>query len=133
VLLHGQITARNEGQVSLLAKKNGHTSATTTCTHDDDIDSEFISIKEPLKNIKLEGNVNNENIENDGTIDMNAKNDEDSEKRVFDLRDDPPPGTVYPLAQNRVRKEIPKGGGVDGSVGSVMCCSDKIAKWNAIG
>lgn len=147
MLLHGQISARNEGQVSLLAKKNGHTSATTTCTYNDDIDSEFRSKKVPLKNTKQEEIVNNENNANNKSNEINQNSDknknnkgnddnnEGSEKRVLDCRDDPPPGTVYPLAQNRARKEIPKGGGVcgDGSVGSIMCCSDKIAKWNAIG
>ena len=144
-VLTGQITARHEGQVSLLAKKNGHTSVSSS-TYNDDSDSEFKSIKVPPKNRKQEENLSSENNSKNKSNESNQSSDknknsegndksnnEDSEKRVLDIRDDPPPGTVYPLPQNRVRKEIPEGGGVDGSVGSIMCCSDKIAKWNAIG
>lgn len=109
-----------------MAKKNGHTSATSS-TYDDNIDSESQSVKVSLKSAKHEENGSIEKTEN------RKCDKEDSEKRVLDCRDDPPPGTVYPLPQNRVRKEVPKGGWVEGAVGSVMCCSDKIAKWNAIG
>lgn len=59
------------------------------------------------------------------------------DKRVLDCRDDPPPGTVYPRSQNRVTSDSPKGcgrGEEEGeAVGSIMSCSDKIAKWNALG
>ena len=70
----------------------------------------------------------------------------------MDCRDDPPPGTVYPRsqnrvtsdrAQNRVTSDSPKWCGREEEeeeaeeeavgVGSIMSCSDKIAKWNALG
>ena len=134
-----QITARNEGQVSLLAKKNGHTSI-STCTYSDDSNSKLKSTGLSIKVDKKEKIEKCENYK------------KGSDKRVMDCRDDPPPGTVYPRsqnrvtsdrAQNRVTSDSPKGCGREEEeeeaeeeavgVGSIMSCSDKIAKWNALG
>ena len=114
VRVKSKITARNEGQVSLLAKKNGHKSA-SICANDGNINDELDSVNMSVKKI------------------ISENHNEESKKRVSDFRDYPPPGTVYPRSQSRVTSDITTGGEIDGSVGSIMCCSDKIAKWNALG
>ena len=131
-----QLTAKDAGQISLLVKRNSNHSVAS------------------CNNNKLE-------INNDSRLACKGCEVHDSEDNLTgnksaagvsrtDPRDDPPPGTDYPRIRSvqtigtGLRKKGVNGQDQDLGSGSapelrlrgagcVMSCSDKIAKWNALG
>ena len=116
-----QITARNEGQISFLVKRNNHHSTTTsstpptTTTTADTNHTSTTSTETTTNSITTKWKLNNNDHTNNSTTHISIISNTTTTLLSSDAF--PPPGTAL----------------VDSGEGCVMTCSDKITKWNLLG
>ena len=155
-----QITARAEGQVSLLLKRNGCIAYTTKskCTDPskENTDSELlpecsrITVQEPSVDQRVDPPIGTVYPRNSSRTEVEYLKRAKVSASCTDARQyiskttqavKKEPSRQDSLRQESFGQELLKqevvreesGGAVGNDMGSVMTCSDKIAKWNALG
>ena len=119
-----QITARNEGQISFLVKRNNHHITTTTTTETTNHIStpsakHESNLTTPLSTSSISSHtiLNNNDRNNKSNSTTHASISSNNGNTILSSDAFPPPGTAL----------------VDSGEGCVMTCSDKITKWNILG
>ena len=129
-----QITARNEGQISFLVKRNNRHITTTSPTTSPDTTTTTITdiphisatpstphqsnLTTPLAPSALSHNIlNNKDHNNNNSSTTHASISSNNNNTILSSDAFPPPGTAF----------------LESGEGCVMTCSDKITKWNILG